>query len=77
MNRHLKPRTIKEWLELIPFDRARREALENISCIDIEVNSLSKALGYSFRWANTVQGYDYWENLYDAICNMEQSIKLK
>lgn len=81
MNQHLKPRTIREWFELIPFDRAKKEALENISCNDIEVNSLSLALGCGFKWTDTDQkqgqGYEYWRSISISIFNMEQSIKLK
>lgn len=76
MNRHLKPRTIKEWLELIPFDRARREAFENVNN-NYNRDSLSRALLAGFDWSETDQGHQYWQNLYTAIHNMEKSVKLK
>lgn len=82
MNRHLKPRTIKEWLELIPFDRAKREALENYKCeIEDEETSLSSALSGAFCWSDTKQeegqGHKYWYDLYFTLRRMEKSIKLK
>lgn len=79
-NPHLAPRTIREWLELIPFDRARKEAIENYDdefYAKKEVNCLSYALIYAFSWRESKQGISYWSNLYGSISHMEISVKLK
>ena len=78
-NTHLKPRTIREWLELIPFDRARREAIDNLDTYtsDVYHRCLSDAIAAAFRWSTTPQCGKYWEDLRDSIRRMEQSVKLK
>lgn len=78
-NNHLAPRTIREWLELIPFDRARKEAIENLHIRnnDIIAKGLVSALYGAFTWSDSPQGSDYWSNVCDTIKNMEQSVKLK
>lgn len=84
-NNHLSPRTIREWLELIPFDRARKEAIEkyekdgnhfreNLQWFTYP--SLSKSLIYGFGWGDSDE-LEYWRRLYNSIKNMEQSVKLK
>lgn len=74
---HLAPRTIREWLDLIPFDRARKEAI--ILCEkdkpytgNEKVSSLSTALEGAFCWDE-----EYWCDLHKKILHMEQSVKLK
>jgi hypothetical protein len=78
-NPHLAPRTIREWLELIPFDRARKEAIENLDEFksDLTMRTLSASLFFGFNWDFTFEKYRYWERLYWAIIRMEQSVKLK
>lgn len=76
-NTHLKPRTIREWLDLIPFDRARREAIDlcekDVPYTGYLVkNSLSGALVEAFVWP-----HDCWCDLHDQIIRMEESIKIK
>lgn len=80
-NTHLKPRTIREWLELIPFDRARREAIDNYDYDPLYseklFQSVSHALQCAFYWDETEQGCDYWRDLNISLQRMEQSVKLK
>lgn len=78
-NNHLSPRTIREWLELIPFDRARKEAIENTrQSFKIKYDiTVSFALYVAFDWSNSIQGNDYWYDLHKALKNMEQSVRLK
>jgi hypothetical protein len=79
-NPHLAPRTIREWLELIPFDRARKEAIENYSsyknksCADsIYLNSLCEAvIMCAFIYNN-----NKWMILFESLKRMESSVKLK
>lgn len=53
---HLKPRTVREWLELIPFENARKLAIENYDdeyakeCGSLFCNSLSSSFGTAFIW---------------------------
>jgi hypothetical protein len=77
-NHHLAPRTIREWLELIPFDRARKEAIEvyykshcNNSAPKLK-NKLSTAL-YVMLWGTSYEML----GLYWTIKRMEASVKLK
>jgi len=83
-NPHLKPRTIREWLDLIPFDRARKEAIENYDqkYVDSHVSgdicySLSMAIKKAFKWYESPQNATYWFTLIATIISMEDSIKLK
>ena len=59
-------KTIKEWLETLP-EPIRTEALENAynSAIGYLRHSLSSALSDAFWWADSIQGSDYWEDIYD------------
>lgn len=80
MNPHLAPRTIREWLELIPFDRARKEAIDNFEKQGHKntiTKSLSDAFDYPFRINLTPQGSTYWIEFRNSIWHMEQSVKLK
>lgn len=76
MNPHLSPRTVREWLELIPFDRARKEAIElcNLNK-DIITHNLSSAIIGGFDWPT--DKVHYWGNIHQSIIRMEQSVKLK
>lgn len=87
-NNHLATRTIREWLELIPFDRARKEAIENHKNIPLKgyinhkFDTLSEALSSAFSWSESPQerygeNKDYWVDVCSSIENMEQSVKLK
>lgn len=80
-NPHLKPRTVREWLELIPFDRARKEAIENCQktsyLFGVSVYNLSDALHYAFVWSETDQGVQYWWSVRSSIIRMEESAKPK
>lgn len=77
-NPHLAPRTIREWLELIPFDRARKEAIEVYykSHCNKSVPKLKKKLStalYVMLWGTSYPMLD----LYWTIKRMEDSVKLK
>lgn len=87
-NNYLSPRTIREWLELIPFDRARREAIANHENIPLKgyinhkFDTLSEALTSAFSWSESPQethgeNKDYWIDVCMCIESMEQSVKLK
>lgn len=86
-NPHLAPRTIREWLDLIPFDRARKEAIENCEVnnfypfqSDDIVHSLSEAYYFSFLGSmpkDVDAIYEFYPDLHRTILRMEQSIKLK
>jgi len=75
-NNTLSPRTIREWLELIPFDRARKEAIGlcNLNK-DIITHNLSSAIIGGFDWP--IDKVLYFGNLHQTILRMEQSVKLK
>lgn len=82
MNNTLSPRTIREWLELIPFDRARKEAIYNSEnhghyASNRIARNLSEALFGAFVFSKTKQGHIYWRSIYTAIDRMEKSVKLK
>lgn len=76
-NNHLAPRTIREWLELIPFDRARKEAIELCNKYyhsdTRKPKTLSSAL-FELPWDSERL---YFREVYYAIRRMEQSVKLK
>jgi hypothetical protein len=80
-NPHLAHRTIREWLELIPFDRARKEAIENYDPkrygINGKADSLSEAIDLAFIIGDSPQGTIYWIILIECLYRMEQSVKLK
>ncbi len=86
-NPHLSPRTIREWIDLIPFDRARKEAIENYDIKFInrtiknnhigKYSSLLSAIAEAFEWRSSPQKHEYWDNLWYTIRNMENSVKLK
>lgn len=73
MNNHLKPRPVIEWLEMIPFENARKYCLNNIwpSSENKIVDSLSDAI-YNCYWYNNINRL-----LFNTIKHMEQSVKLK
>lgn len=58
-------KTIRAWFEELPDD-IKEKAFKNTKKHDLsgKSNSLSNALGASFRWSETPEGYDYWENIY-------------
>jgi hypothetical protein len=86
-NTHLAPRTIREWLELIPFDRAKKEAIQNYDpnyvnrygkdITIIKVSNIYYALQEAFQWSVTAQKYTYWDDIWHSLKRMESSIKLK
>lgn len=64
-------KTIKEWLETLP-EPYRTEAIENATNegsirFRTKHKSLSEALGSAFTWYFTLQGHDYWVDLYDKL----------
>lgn len=78
---HLKPRTVREWLDLIPYENARRWAIENydpkLSSESFMCPKLSRALDAAFNWRKSKQKEKYWVSVYYAIKRMEGSVKLK
>jgi len=63
MNTTKKP--IREWLDEIPDETIRKQAIENWEDYkaedkNINVISLSEAIWGAFIWYNTPQGNDYW-----------------
>jgi len=84
-NTELKEITVKEWLELIPFENARKWALENYDPKFIseylhdsgKQENLHDALCFAFHWHSSPQGHRFWANFYSVIWNMKQSVKLK
>ena len=74
-------KTVKERLEMIPFENARRLALEKYDPLFLEKHSfyfddktsVAVALGVAFRW----DGDFNWPALFHSLVRMEQSIKLK
>jgi len=72
-------KTVKERLEMIPFENARKWALENCEP-GIGTNrsySISDAISGAFCWVRTQQGHEFWSRFCSSIKRMEQSIKLK
>ncbi len=77
---YLAPRTIEEWLHLIPYEPARQQALDNFKIIGFGnslVYTLYDALHFAFPWHNTPEGKEYWSKIYTAIKRSYHSIKLK
>lgn len=80
MNPHLAPRTIEEWLHLIPFEPARQQALDAFKeqgYPNKKVDSLFRALYRSFTWNITNEGFVYWTRIYISITHSYGSIKIK
>lgn len=72
MERQLK--TIREWFEswedygqLAIMEAEEQE--EN--ALNAKVHSLAKAISGGFRWRETSQGHEYWEELRDSISTPE------
>ena len=59
-------KTVKEWIQELP-EPYRTEALENCNDPNKEVQSLSSALFYAFRWSETKQGACYWREIHGKI----------
>ena len=62
-------KTCKEWLEGFP-EPWRSQALENapLRVLDRSVESASRAVGGSFDWGHSPQGYAYWDEFHVKLC---------
>lgn len=86
VNLYLSPRSVIDWLRLIPFERARQEAIENWGNPKLRHNgivtnkiypALSQALEDAFYWPGAPQGNEYWTQLWLCITSMERSVRAK
>jgi hypothetical protein len=61
-----KPRTVKEWLAMIPESEA---ALRNMDPRNSEfcIPSAQRALARAFRWSGTPEGFNYWSAVYNRL----------
>lgn len=76
----LRPRSIEEWLHLIPYEPVRQQAWDNFikqKYNNSVVNRLDEAINKGFVWNQTPEGFQYWGNIYIRILNMYDSIKIK
>jgi len=60
-------KTIKEWLSELP-EPARSQALDNYEGPENRMaSSILEALMIAFIWEATVEGWDYWNNIYEEL----------
>lgn len=59
------PKTVIQWLKGLP-EPYNYEAVE-LCTSGQEVNSIQDALKDAFMWAETPQGFDYWNDLYKTL----------
>ena len=68
-------KTAREWFAELP-DGIREAAIENAEkkgwSVDYTYESMSAAIGMSFAWRKTTQGFDYWNALYDLYIGIEE-----
>lgn len=80
MNKFLAPRSIDEWLILIPYDNLKKRAIANNDKAFHAENhiqiapSLSEAISCAFDWSKTPEGLGFWGNVFDIFYNMERSV---
>lgn len=76
-------KSIKQWLELIPDVNLRMLAIINHAVQEavnmqdgihesLPCESLCRALFIAFDWEKSPEGYDFWMEIHDRICAMEQ-----
>ena len=65
--------TAREWIELIADPEIREKALANIDnpaitgiYLNEKLTSVNYAISYAFRWENSKEGHEYWDNLYNT-----------
>jgi hypothetical protein len=58
-------KTVREWLELIPDEHVRGQALANMwhEYSNDRVGKLSTALRTAFNWYRSPQGIKYWSTI--------------
>lgn len=60
--------TIKEWLESIDDKEVRDRALKNsykYGVNEVKEPNLSEAILGAFRWDETPEGAEYWQNIHE------------
>ena len=63
-------KTVKEWLSKLP-EPARSHALDNCEIPEsITADSILEALMIAFVWERTVEGWFYWNDIYEELENL-------
>ena len=72
-----KEKKIKDWLNCLnnPY---KQQAITNLntSVKEIKVNSISDALAIGFQWEYSKEGFEYWEQVYERLENIEKYLQL-
>lgn len=72
-----KEKTIKDWLNTLnnPY---KQKALTNLNTNmrNIRVESVSSALLIAFNWRSSLEGFDYWDELFERLENIEKYLRL-
>lgn len=63
---------IKDWYKHLK-QPIKNQAITNLntSCKNIKVNSLSDAIMLGFDWNSSKEGYEYWDNIWESLENIE------
>ena len=72
-----KEKKIKDWLNNLnnPY---KKQAITNLntSVRDLKVNSISNALLLAFNWNTSLEGREYWGEVYERLENIEKYLQL-
>lgn len=63
-------KTIEEWLNELP-EPYRGQALDNTKPVVKTLNcrSIRRAVYIGFIWGMSIEGFDYWNDLYESLPN--------
>lgn len=63
-----KEKKIKDWLKELKHP-IKNKAITNLNTNikNLEVESLSSALLIAFNWKTSVEGFDYWDEIYENL----------
>ena len=68
-------KTVKEWLQELPDGYRERALAQCLNC-DVLVESLDGAIARMISWEHTMEGEDFWADVYWVIRNEGDLIRL-